>query len=64
VRPWCRWECSIKMDLKEIGCVVWTGFVCLMIGSSGGSCEHDNFRGCVHVRAPAWEFVKLSSSIV
>jgi hypothetical protein len=25
VRPMCRWESNIKMDLQEMGCGVWTG---------------------------------------
>jgi hypothetical protein len=24
VRPMCRWEDNIKMDLQEVGCGVWT----------------------------------------
>jgi hypothetical protein len=36
-RPKHRWEynINIKMELKEIGCEVWTRFVFLRIGSSG-----------------------------
>jgi hypothetical protein len=26
---------------KQIG-IVWTGFICLRIGTSGGPCEHGN----------------------
>jgi hypothetical protein len=37
-RPRCRWVDSIKIDLREIGWdgVVWTGSICLRIGTSGG----------------------------
>jgi len=31
-----RWEDNIKMDLKIIGLVVWTGFIWFRIGASGG----------------------------
>jgi hypothetical protein len=30
-----RWEDNIKMDLREDG-VVWTGLICLNLGTSGG----------------------------
>jgi hypothetical protein len=30
-----RWEDNIKMDLKEIGGRIWTGFIWLRIGTSG-----------------------------
>jgi hypothetical protein len=35
-RPRRRLEDNIKMDLREIGGAVWTGFTWLMIGTSGG----------------------------
>ena len=35
-RPRCRWEDSIKMDLQEVGCGVWTGLSWLRIGTGGG----------------------------
>jgi hypothetical protein len=35
-RPRRRWEDNIKMDLREIGINVKTGFSWLRIGSSGG----------------------------
>jgi hypothetical protein len=34
-RPRHRWEVNIRMDLREIGWV-WTGFIWLRIGTSGG----------------------------
>jgi hypothetical protein len=34
-RPRCRWEDNMKMDLKEIGWVVWTGLVALRLRISG-----------------------------
>jgi hypothetical protein len=30
-----RWEDGIKMDLREIGCGVWSGFIWLRIGTDG-----------------------------
>jgi hypothetical protein len=33
-------EDNIKMDLRKIGWVVWTGFIWLRIETSGGFCEH------------------------
>jgi hypothetical protein len=33
-RPTCRWGDNIKMNLREIGGAVWTGFIWLMIGTS------------------------------
>jgi hypothetical protein len=33
-RPRRRWEDNIRMDLREDG-VVWTGLICLKIGTSG-----------------------------
>jgi len=30
------------MDLKETGWEVWTGYIWISIGTSGGSCEHGN----------------------
>jgi hypothetical protein len=34
-RPRCRWEDEIKMDLREIGWWVWSGFTWLRIGIFG-----------------------------
>jgi hypothetical protein len=35
-RPRRRWEDNIRMDLKEVGCGVWTGLGWLMIETGGG----------------------------
>jgi hypothetical protein len=35
-RPRRRWEDGIKMDLREIGLGVWSGFNWLRIGTVGG----------------------------
>jgi hypothetical protein len=35
-RPRCRCEDWIKMDLREIGWGVWSGFTWLRIGTVGG----------------------------
>jgi hypothetical protein len=35
-RPRRRWEDRIKMDLREIGWGVWSGFSWLRIGTGGG----------------------------
>jgi hypothetical protein len=35
-RPRRRWEDGIKMDLKEVGWGVCSGFTLLMLGTSGG----------------------------
>jgi hypothetical protein len=35
-RPRRRWEDGIKMDLREIGWGVWSGFSWLRIGTVGG----------------------------
>jgi len=35
-RPRRRWEDNIKMELQEVGCVVWTGSSWLRIGTGGG----------------------------
>jgi hypothetical protein len=35
-RPRRRWEDGIKIDLKEIGWGVWSGFTWLRIGTVGG----------------------------
>jgi hypothetical protein len=32
-RPIRRWEYNIKMDLREIGWVEWTGFIWLRTGN-------------------------------
>jgi hypothetical protein len=34
--PRRRWEDGIKMDLREIGWGVWSGFTWLRIGTVGG----------------------------
>jgi hypothetical protein len=34
-----KWEDGIKMDLREIGWGVWSGFTWLRIGTVGGCCE-------------------------
>jgi hypothetical protein len=34
-RPRSRWVDIVRMDLGEIGCVMWTGLVWLRIGTSG-----------------------------
>jgi hypothetical protein len=34
-RPRCRWRDNIKMDLLEIGVVLWTGLIWLRIGTGG-----------------------------
>jgi hypothetical protein len=34
-RPRHRWEDGIRMDLREIGLVVWIGFDCLRTGTGG-----------------------------
>jgi hypothetical protein len=39
-RPRHRWEYVIRMDLREIGWGLWSGFTWLRIGSGGWS------RGC------------------
>jgi hypothetical protein len=35
-RPRHRWVDNIKMDLREIGWVVWTGLIWLTTGIGGG----------------------------
>jgi hypothetical protein len=35
-RPRRRWEDGIRMDLREIGSGVWSGFSWLRIGTVGG----------------------------
>jgi hypothetical protein len=35
-RPRHRWEDGIKMDVREIGSGVWSGFTWLRIGTVGG----------------------------
>jgi hypothetical protein len=35
-RPRHGWEDGIKMDLREIGWGVWSGFIWLRIGTVGG----------------------------
>jgi hypothetical protein len=34
-RPIRRWVDNIRMDLREVGCVMWTGLVWLRIGTGG-----------------------------
>jgi hypothetical protein len=34
-RPRRRWEDGIRMDLREIGWRMWSGFDCLRIGTGG-----------------------------
>jgi hypothetical protein len=34
-KPRPRMDDNIKMDLKEVRCGAWTGFICVMEGSSG-----------------------------
>jgi hypothetical protein len=34
-RPRRRWEDNIKMNLRERKWAVWSGFICLMIETSG-----------------------------
>jgi hypothetical protein len=34
--PRRRWEDGIRMDLREIGWDVWSGYSCLRIGTDGG----------------------------
>jgi hypothetical protein len=33
VRPRCRWEVNIKMDLQEVEWRAWTGLIWLWIGT-------------------------------
>ena len=35
-RTWPRWEDSIKVNLQELGCGVWTGSSWLRIWTGGG----------------------------
>jgi hypothetical protein len=35
-RPRRRWEDGIKMDLREMGWEVWSGFTLLRMGTGGG----------------------------
>jgi hypothetical protein len=35
-RPRHRWEDGVRMDLREIGWGVWSGFTCLRVGTDGG----------------------------
>ena len=41
-RPRRRRENTIKMDLQEVGCGVWTGSSWLRIGKVAGNCECGN----------------------
>ena len=42
-RPWRRWEDNIKMDLQEVGWVVWTGLIWHRTGQ-----DRDRWRAVVH----------------
>jgi hypothetical protein len=42
VRAKWRQDDNVRMDLREIDGKVWTGFVWLRTGTSGGLCEHGN----------------------
>jgi hypothetical protein len=35
-RPRCRWVDNIRMDLQEVGCVIWTELGCHRIEIVGG----------------------------
>jgi hypothetical protein len=35
-RPRRRWEDGIKMEFREMGCGVWSGFTWLRIGAGSG----------------------------
>jgi hypothetical protein len=35
-RPRRRWVDNIKIDLREIACMVWIGLMWLRIGTGGG----------------------------
>jgi hypothetical protein len=35
-KPRHMWVYNIKMDLREIGEIVWIGFIWLRVGTSGG----------------------------
>lgn len=37
-----RWEDNVEMELKDVGCRVWTEFIWLKIGTNGSFCEHGN----------------------
>jgi hypothetical protein len=41
-RPRRRWVDNIKMDVREIGRMVWTGLIWLRIGPVEVFCEHGN----------------------
>ena len=32
----CRWEDNIKVDLREVGWVAWTGLIWLGVRAGGG----------------------------
>jgi len=40
--PRRRWKTKVSMHLKDTGRVASTGFICIQIGSSVGSCEDGN----------------------
>jgi hypothetical protein len=35
-RPRYGWENGLKMDLREIGWMIWSGFIWLRVGTDGG----------------------------
>jgi hypothetical protein len=35
LKPRCRWEDNIKIDLRKIGFGVWIGFIWLRMGTGG-----------------------------
>jgi hypothetical protein len=46
-----RCDASIKTNLREMGCDIWSGFIWLRIGQVVGSSEHDNDpSGCIKGR--------------
>jgi hypothetical protein len=45
-RPRCRWVDNIKMDLREIGGVVWTASIWLRIGTSEHGNELSGSKNC------------------
>jgi hypothetical protein len=38
-RPRRKWERGIRIDLRNTGLAVWSGFSWLRVGIFGGSCE-------------------------
>ena len=42
---------NIKMDLKDVGLMTWTGLIWLRIGTCGGCCERgEKFSGSMKWR--------------